>query len=131
MFFSLLQLANTLRCLAGLIATLTVCALSFKPLMPKPVARPEEPKKSCVEQIVHVDNWRNKKYVIWALSVPSALFGYFVPFVHIVSKQLKKEQVWPFVVVVVQLIYILTQADMSCTTTALLFFFPLQEQVAQ
>ena len=24
-----------------------------------------------------------------------------------------------------------TQADMSCTTTALLFFFPLQEQVAQ
>ena len=131
MFFSFLQLANTLRCLAGLIATLTVCALSFKPLMPKPVARPEEPKKSCVEQIVHVDNWRNKKYVIWALSVPSALFGYFVPFVHIVSKQLKKEQVWPFVVVVVQLIYILTQADMSCTTTALLFFFPLQEQVAQ
>ena len=131
MLFSLLQLANTLRCLAGLIATLTVCALSFKPLMPKPVARPEEPKKSCVEQIVHVDNWRNKKYVIWALSVPSALFGYFVPFVHIVSKQLKKEQVWPFVVVVVQLIYILTQADMSCTTTALLFFFPLQEQVAQ
>ena len=109
MLFSLLQLANTLRCLAGLIATLTVCALSFKPLMPKPVARPEEPKKSCVEQIVHVDNWRNKKYVIWALSVPSALFGYFVPFVHIVSKQLKKEQVWPFVVVVVQLIYILTR----------------------
>ena len=84
MLFSF-QLPNTLRFLAGMIATLAVCALSFKPLMPKqPAARPGEAKKSCVEQIVHVDNWRNKKYVIWALSVPSALFGYFVPFVHIV-----------------------------------------------
>ena len=68
-----------------MIATLTVCALSFKPLMPKPTTRPGEAKKSCVEQIVHVDNWKNKKYVIWALSVPSALFGYFVPFVHMVG----------------------------------------------
>ena len=85
MMFSL-QLPNTLRFLAGMIATLTVCALSFKELMPRPAAaRPGEAKKSCVEQIVHVDNWKNKKYVIWALSVPSALFGYFVPFVHIVS----------------------------------------------
>ena len=70
-----------------MIATLTVCALSFKPLMPKPTTRPGEAKKSCVEQIVHVDNWKNKKYVIWALSVPSALFGYFVPFVHMVGAE--------------------------------------------
>jgi hypothetical protein len=32
-----------------------------------------------------VDNWKNKKYVVWALAIPSALFGYFVPYVHIVS----------------------------------------------
>ena len=71
-----------------MIATLTVCALSFRPLMPKPAAAAASAaRKSCVEQIVHVDNWRNKKYVIWALSVPSALFGYFVPFVHIVRTE--------------------------------------------
>ena len=34
----------------------------------------------------------------------------------------------PFVVVVVQLIHRLTQADISCTTTAYLFFFPLYEK---
>ena len=79
------QLPNTLRFLACMIATLTVCALSFRPLMPKPAA--SAARKGCVEQIVHVDNWRNKKYVIWALSVPSALFGYFVPFVHIVRTE--------------------------------------------
>ena len=39
---------------------------------------------SCFRQIVNVSNWRNSKYVIWALAVPSALFGYFVPYVHIV-----------------------------------------------
>ena len=33
---------------------------------------------------MNVSNWRNSKYVIWALAVPSALFGYFVPYVHIV-----------------------------------------------
>ena len=36
-------------------------------------------------QIVYFDNWKNRKYVIWALAVPSALFGYFVPYFHIVS----------------------------------------------
>ena len=81
------QLPNTLRFLACMIATLTVCALSFRPLMPKPAVAASAARKSCVEQIVHVDNWRNKKYVIWALSVPSALFGYFVPFVHIVRTE--------------------------------------------
>ena len=85
------QLPNTLRFLACMIATLTVCALSFRPLMPKPAASAaasSAARKGCVEQIVHVDNWRNKKYVIWALSVPSALFGYFVPFVHIVRTEM-------------------------------------------
>ena len=38
-------------------------------------------------------------------------------------KQCKKEQLFPFVVV--QLIHRLMQADISCTTTAHLFFFPL------
>jgi MCP family monocarboxylic acid transporter-like MFS transporter 10 len=34
---------------------------------------------------VYFDNWKNKKYVIWALAVPSALFGYFVPYFHLVA----------------------------------------------
>ena len=43
-------------------------------------------------------------------------------------KQWKKDQVWPFFFIVVQLIHRLTQADISCTTTARLFFFPLLEE---
>ena len=43
----------------------------------------------------------------------------------LVDKQWKKEQVWPFFVVFVQLIHRLTQTDIRCTTMARLFFFPL------
>jgi MCP family monocarboxylic acid transporter-like MFS transporter 10 len=60
-----------------------MAALTFKPLMPPIVD--SGPKKDCINQIINVDNWKNKKYVIWALAIPVSLFGYFVPFVHIVS----------------------------------------------
>ena len=70
--------------LAGMTSIQMMAALSFKPLMP---SRDEsEPKKDCLHQIINVDNWKNTKYVIWALAIPSALFGYFVPYVHIVSR---------------------------------------------
>jgi len=69
--------------LAGMTSIQMMAALSFKPLMP---SRDEsEPKKDCLHQIINVDNWKNTKYVIWALAIPSALFGYFVPYVHIVQ----------------------------------------------
>ena len=38
-----------------------------------------------MEKLIYVDNWRNKRFVIWAVCLPSALFGYFVPFVHLVE----------------------------------------------
>jgi len=61
-------------------------ALNFKPLMPKV----EEdhlngPKKNCIQEIIYIDNWKNTKYVIWALAIPASLFGYFVPYIHIVA----------------------------------------------
>lgn len=36
-----------------------------------------------MRSIINFDNWKKKKYIIWALSIPVALFGYFVPYVHI------------------------------------------------
>jgi len=33
-------------------------------------------------KIVYFDNWKNPRYVIWCLAVPAALFGYFVPYMH-------------------------------------------------
>jgi len=79
------QLKNCLLVLAGSTATLIFASLSFKPLMPPPVKSTNSAKGGCCSQIINLDNWKNKKYVIWSLAIPSALFGYFVPYVHIVQ----------------------------------------------
>lgn len=42
--------------------------------------------KPKVKSVFNGDIWKNKKYVIWAIAIPLALFGYFVPYVHIVIK---------------------------------------------
>ncbi len=68
--------------LSGLTFVQILAALTFKPLMP---AVKVQENKGCLSQLINVNNWKNSKYVIWSLAIPSALFGYFVPYVHIVS----------------------------------------------
>lgn len=38
-----------------------------------------------MRSIVNVEIWKRKRYVIWAMCVPLALFGYFVPYVHMMK----------------------------------------------
>ncbi len=65
-------------------SVLMLATLSFTPLHRTP-AKSATAKTNICSQLINVDNWKNKKYVVWALAIPSALFGYFVPYVHIVS----------------------------------------------
>lgn len=79
-------LKKTLYVLAALTSIQMVAALSFKPIMPKKEDEENDrPKKNCCQEIIYVDNWKNTKYVIWAIAIPLSLFGYFVPYVHIVE----------------------------------------------
>ncbi|KAG0715458.1 Monocarboxylate transporter 10 [Chionoecetes opilio] len=41
--------------------------------------------RSFWSRIINFDIWQNKRYVIWSLAIPSALFGYFVPYIHLVA----------------------------------------------
>ena len=66
------------------------CALTFTP--PSVKSRPSSvasntsaESSSLLERFIYVANWRNPKFVIWAVVLPLALFGYFVPFVHLVQ----------------------------------------------
>ena len=85
----LLEHVGLKKCLYVLSALTSIqmfAALNFKPIMPKV----EEdhlngPKKNCIQEIIYIDNWKNTKYVIWALAIPASLFGYFVPYIHIVA----------------------------------------------
>ncbi|XP_026671288.1 monocarboxylate transporter 10 [Ceratina calcarata] len=80
-------LEGTLRFLALLTATVMACAILFKPIpsntAPRDQLKSKSTFKSCVKQMVNVSIWRRKRYVVWASSIPLALFGYFVPYVHI------------------------------------------------
>lgn len=85
-------LQTTFQVLAGLNAFLMVAALVFKPLMPiLPQSRPQFANtcqgqcKSFWTRIINFEIWKNKRYVIWTFAIPSALFGYFVPYVHLVK----------------------------------------------
>lgn len=74
------------RVLACLTFGISLCGLLFKPtpfmMLNKPI-RKNAGWKVFVKSIVNVGIWRNKKYRLWAISMPIALFGYFVPYVHI------------------------------------------------
>jgi len=77
-----------LTCLSSL---LIICGLTFSPPYkkePPPAASTAVDNintGSFIERLIYVENWRNKRFVIWALATPCALFGYFVPFVHLVQ----------------------------------------------
>ena len=86
------KLEATMMCMSALTAVIMFCALLFKPLPGTTVTASDQSPRFYkhsvwrrVKSAINTDIWRKKKYVIWALAVPSALFGYFVPYVHLVS----------------------------------------------
>lgn len=64
---------------------LTLCFIIFCALLYKPrkVKVQERVKTSVLKTFINVNNWKNKRYLIWVCSFPLALFGYFVPYVHL------------------------------------------------
>ncbi|XP_035664238.1 monocarboxylate transporter 10-like [Branchiostoma floridae] len=89
-----LGLFPTFRALSGLVGTLVLCACAYAPLLEKRPRALENGtagnnrRRTFVEKVkkhLNLRIWRNRRYVIWAIGVPFALFGYFVPYVHIVS----------------------------------------------
>ena len=73
--------------MTGLCSILILCALSFVPVLPSPAPVPSKEESSrasrLLQSLVYLPNWRNKKFVVWTLAVPLALFGYFVPYTHL------------------------------------------------
>ncbi|KAB7498190.1 Monocarboxylate transporter 10, partial [Armadillidium nasatum] len=72
--------------LSGLMAVLMFCGFIFKPLMPdisSPSDGSSDSGKTRNGSFLNTEIWKNKRYVIWAFAIPSALFGYFVPYMHL------------------------------------------------
>lgn len=64
-----------------------IFAIVYKPLQLPPPPKEKKIGRSqlynVTRSIINFDNWKKKKYIIWTICVPIALFGYFVPYVHI------------------------------------------------
>ena len=72
------QLQSCLIFLCSLSGLTVLCSLTFTP-----------PQKLNLTNINILEtlrtNWSNWNFVVWVVCLPSALFGYFVPFVHLVA----------------------------------------------
>ncbi|XP_068087407.1 monocarboxylate transporter 10 [Hyperolius riggenbachi] len=72
-----LGLDNTLRVLCILMFILFLAGFTYKPLLPR-----RSNKRS---KIFNFSIFKSKSYCIWAFGIPAALFGYFVPYVHLLN----------------------------------------------
>ncbi|XP_017085059.2 monocarboxylate transporter 10 isoform X2 [Drosophila eugracilis] len=83
------SLEGTLRIMSLVSAFIIICSFVYKPLHPPPEPPKKKPGRSRINlflrSIVNVEIWKRKRFVIWALCVPLALFGYFVPYVHMMQ----------------------------------------------
>ncbi|XP_056437803.1 monocarboxylate transporter 10 [Gadus chalcogrammus] len=79
-------LQYTMRMLSVLMFILMLAGLTYRPLLPaKP--RPSHPGSRCppFKQVFNFNIWRSLGYRIWAFGIPAALYGYFVPYVHLMK----------------------------------------------
>lgn len=72
--------------LATLTSVLILCSLTFVPVLPPPpppARQSSSTLRRLLEKVVYLDNWRNKRFIIYTFGFSLALFGYFVPYVHL------------------------------------------------
>ncbi|XP_063234234.1 monocarboxylate transporter 10 [Bacillus rossius redtenbacheri] len=74
------SLEATFRATSALMTLILPCALLF---IPRHGTTPAGARGCC--GLLNVAIWRRPRYLVWALVVPVALFGYFVPYVHMVE----------------------------------------------
>lgn len=92
-------LKGTLRVLSIQFGVLVICAIIWKPRFQQrhteldnylhaSTTSVKERVGGClkfVKKFLNVDIWKCKGYVVWALSIPVAFVGYFIPLVHLVK----------------------------------------------
>ncbi|KAI3364721.1 hypothetical protein L3Q82_010849 [Scortum barcoo] len=79
------RLQNTMRILCIFMFVLVLAGFTYKPLLPvKPTTRTGG-RCPPMSQIFNFNIWRSLGYRIWAFGIPAALYGYFVPYVHLMK----------------------------------------------
>ncbi|CAJ1078104.1 monocarboxylate transporter 10 [Xyrichtys novacula] len=78
-------LQNTMRVLCILMFVLMLAGFTYKPLLPVKPSNTRTSRCPPMSQIFNVNIWKSLGYRIWAFGIPAALYGYFVPYVHLMK----------------------------------------------
>lgn len=79
-------LQTTMRVLCVLLFVLMLAGFTYKPLLPAPASDARAGRRCPpLNQVFNFNIWKSVGYRIWAFGIPAALYGYFVPYVHLVS----------------------------------------------
>ncbi|XP_035278013.1 monocarboxylate transporter 10 [Anguilla anguilla] len=79
-------LQNTMRVLSIFMVILMLAGFTYRPLLPTG-SLSSKPGRRCppMSKIFNVNIWKSLGYRIWAFGIPAALYGYFVPYVHLMK----------------------------------------------
>ncbi|XP_006626303.1 monocarboxylate transporter 10 [Lepisosteus oculatus] len=80
-----LGLHHTLRVLCVFMLLLLLASLTYKPLLPQPGRSKSGGRCPPMSKVFNVKIWKSLGYRIWAFGIPAALYGYFVPYVHLMK----------------------------------------------
>ncbi|XP_014898333.1 monocarboxylate transporter 10 isoform X1 [Poecilia latipinna] len=76
-------LQNTLRVLCILMFVLILAGFTYKPLLPPKPAMTQTGFR--LSRLFNMNIWKSVGYRIWAFGIPAALYGYYVPYVHLMK----------------------------------------------
>ena len=79
-------LQNTMRVLCILMFVLMLAGFTYRPLLPVRSTNTQTGRKfPPMSKVFNINIWKSLGYRIWAFGIPAALYGYFVPYVHLAS----------------------------------------------
>ncbi|XP_062585339.1 uncharacterized protein LOC134247004 isoform X1 [Saccostrea cucullata] len=78
---------NTFRCFPGTCLFSAICCCLVRPLPSSEQETPLETiKKSPARKLMQeLKLWKNRVFVVWTCAVTCVMFGYYIPYVHLVS----------------------------------------------
>lgn len=91
-----IKLAQTFQVLSTFMFVLTLLSLTYRPLLPSSQDTPSKRGAHTLRQrflaqfrkYFNMRVFRQRTYRIWAFGIAAAALGYFVPYVHLVRKNL-------------------------------------------
>lgn len=77
---------NTFRCYSGLCLISVIFSMFIKPLSTNKKDGVQKLKQSPIRNLIQdLKLWKNRVFVVWTIAITLVMFGFYIPYVHLVS----------------------------------------------